>query len=127
MKGVVDVNVNQVCGVSGEKIAAEYLRLSGYRLLERNYRTGRLEVDIVASEGRCLVFVEVKTRRSERFGDGLDAVTKNKILNIRKAAFGYLSSKTGGAVFDEIRIDVIAIDISAYRGEMLLRHLKGIS
>ncbi|MBN2184269.1 MAG: YraN family protein [Candidatus Krumholzibacteriota bacterium] len=127
MKGVVEVNVNQVCGASGERIAGEYLKLVGYRLLDRNYRTGHLEIDIVASDRGCLVFVEVKTRKSDRFGDAFDAVKRDKISNIRKAAYSYLSNKRDNVIFNEIRIDLIAIDISACRGEMLLRHLKGVS
>ena len=123
----MEVNVNQVCGAAGERIAGEYLKLIGYRLLEKNFRTGHLEIDIVASDRGCVVFVEVKTRKNDRFGDAFDAVKRNKISNIRKAACNYLSNKKDKGFFNEIRIDVIAIDISAGKGEMLLRHLKGVS
>ena len=114
-------------GGRGERIAAEYLMLAGYRIIETNLRTGRLEVDIVASMGDCLVFVEVKTRRSDGFGDALSAVTPAKVSRIARAAGRYLAGGSSGRYFREVRIDVIGIDISTGRGRMSLRHLRGVT
>ncbi len=114
-------------GSAGERIAAEYLRLTGSVILENNYRSGHLEVDLVARERDCLVFVEVKTRRTGRFGDALDAVRYDKISNIRKAARRYISSGRAPSGYSEIRFDLIAIDLSSSEGTLILRHVKGIS
>jgi len=73
------VKGNADCGRIGETIAAGYLRLIGYRIIERNLRIGRNEIDIVAFDGDCLVFVEVKTRRNSRFGSAAEAVGRKKV------------------------------------------------
>jgi len=124
---VVDVDGTISTGSAGERIAAEYLRLAGNVILESNYRSGHLEVDLVAMDGDCLLFVEVKTRRSSSFGDALEAVGRGKIFNMRKAAREYLSSGKAPRGCGEIRFDLIAIDLSLPEGTMVLRHLKGIS
>ncbi|MBN2070223.1 MAG: YraN family protein [Candidatus Krumholzibacteriota bacterium] len=118
---------NQVCGAAGERIAGEYLELIGYRIIEKNFRTGHLEIDIIASDDDCIVFVEVKTRKSDRFGEAYDSISRKKISNIRKAACNYLSNREDKAFFHQVRIDVVAIDLSAVKGRLLLRHLKGVS
>ncbi|HSG26849.1 MAG TPA: YraN family protein [Candidatus Krumholzibacterium sp.] len=112
-------------GAGGERIAAEYLRLAGYRIIETNHRTGHLEIDIIAELEGCLVFVEVRTRRSGNFGDALSSVDRGKVCRIRRAAGRYLSALKGGRHYDTVRIDVIGIDIRASRGEMSLRHIRG--
>ncbi len=113
-------------GNSGETIAVEFLILSGFTILERNYRAAGLEVDIIATDGPCLVFIEVKTRRSSSFGDAIDAIHPGKMTRIRKAARYYISSGIAERSFDEIRFDVVAIDHSSIKGEMILRHLRGV-
>ncbi|MCK4539346.1 MAG: YraN family protein [Candidatus Krumholzibacteria bacterium] len=113
-------------GKSGENIAEEYLRLSEFTILERNYRVAGLEVDIIATDGDCLVFIEVKTRRTSTFGDAIDAIHPGKMARIRKAARHYISTGTAKRSYDEIRFDVVAIDHSLMRGEMLLRHIRGV-
>jgi putative endonuclease len=113
-------------GNSGETIAVEYLRLSEYTILDRNYRVAGLEVDVVAADGPCLVFIEVKTRRSSTFGDAIDAIHPGKMMRIRKAARHYISTVANERSYDEIRFDVVAIDHSNTRGKMMLRHIKGV-
>ncbi|MBU8922124.1 MAG: YraN family protein [Bacteroidales bacterium] len=113
-------------GNSGEKIAEEYLRLSEFTILEKNYRVAGLEVDIIAVDGACLVFVEVKTRRTSTFGDAVDAIHPGKMVRIRKAARHYISTNRVDRSYEEIRFDVVAIDHSSMRGEMLLRHIRGV-
>ncbi len=99
----------------GERLAAWYLFFHGYRILERNWRFGRYEIDIVARERRtgALVFAEVKTRSSTDFGLPRDAVTARKRLFLTRAAQGYLKAHDG--VDASIRFDVIEVYTSPLR------------
>lgn len=73
-----------------ETLACEYLRDKGYRILERNFRFGHKEIDIIASDGGTVVFVEVKGRTGASHGAPAESVTTGKIRNILKAAEAYL-------------------------------------
>ena len=77
-------------GQEGEAIAARYLKRNGYKILERNYRNRIGEIDIIAEEKGTLVFVEVKTRRNDRFGNPKWAVTFRKQQKISMVALSYL-------------------------------------
>ncbi len=113
-------------GAVGERIAADYLALRGCRLLEKNFRSGHLEIDLIVGDGDCLAFVEVKTRRGDSYGEAIEAVRPKKIANIRKAARAFLSGVKGSLGFSEIRFDLVAIDLDLAQDVMVLRHLKGI-
>ena len=94
-------------GNEGEEVAAAYLESKGYTILERNYFFERAEVDIVAYDQTCIVFVEVKQRRNTRFGKPEEFVTEEKIENIYKAAEAWLyERKMDGS---PVRFDVIGI------------------
>jgi putative endonuclease len=80
-------------GISGEKLACEELARRGYAILATRYRTRAGEIDIVATDGGTLVFVEVKTRSSEDFGIPAEAVTRRKQRRIVTMAKWYLSEK----------------------------------
>lgn len=73
-------------GVLGETAAAEYLQRHGFIVVERNFKTPRCEIDIIARKGRCLYFVEVKYRASDRQGSGLEYVTAQKLERMQRAA-----------------------------------------
>ncbi len=77
-------------GRAGEDAAARHLESQGYRLVERNYRNRLGEIDIVATEGQILCFVEVKARRTGAFGGGLEAVEGRKRAQVRRVAAYYL-------------------------------------
>ena len=81
---------HNVLGHTGEDDAADYLAREGYHILDRNWRSGHKEIDIVAEKGGVLVIVEVKTRRDARFGKPEDAVSENKIRRIVLAADAYV-------------------------------------
>lgn len=114
-------------GASGERIAGEYLKLSGYRILETNYRSGHLEIDLIAEKNGCLVFIEVKTRRDDSFGGALESVSDSKLGNIRTAARLYLSSAPRRTGYAEYRFDLVAIDLDRKGDGLVLRHVKGIT
>ncbi|MFO7915146.1 MAG: YraN family protein [Candidatus Krumholzibacteriales bacterium] len=114
-------------GRIGEEIAERYLLLAGYRIVERNYRAGRLEIDLVAERQDCLVFAEVKARRTGAFGSALENLLPAKIENIREAAVSYISENCRSGKPERIRIDLLAIDIDAEKGQMILNHIKGVT
>ena len=95
-------------GKMGEDLAAEHLEAKGYRIAARNFRAGRGEIDIIAwaPEGRLLVFIEVKTRKDERFGGPEEAITSKKQQTIARIAGAYML-QTG---YDwAIRFDTVAV------------------
>jgi putative endonuclease len=80
-------------GRKGEEEAAEYLRANGWAILDRNFRFGRNELDIVAYKDRVLAFVEVKCRRGLGFGHPLDAIHVKKRREIARVARGWLRQR----------------------------------
>ena len=98
---------NQSAGAWGEDLALRYLLRRGYRLVARNYRKRRGEIDLIVTDDETLVFVEVKLRRSTGFGDPLEAVTSRKQATIRSLAEQYLAENQ--PEFETLRFDVIGI------------------
>ena len=80
-------------GKRGEELAAAYLAEAGYRIVERNYRCLFGEIDIVAEEGETLVFIEVKRRRSDAYGEPQLAVGHQKQKKISRIAMHYIQEK----------------------------------
>jgi putative endonuclease len=107
------LNRQQQFGKKSERLAAEYLKRKGYRIIETNYRCPVGEIDIIAREKGTLVFVEVKARRSSRFGSPKGAVTPAKQRKISMAALDYL--KRSGQSDARARFDVVAIDTETGR------------
>jgi len=97
----------QWLGIEGETIAARYLAAHGYRIVERNYRYNRNEIDIIAFDGETLCFVEVKTRASTGKGRPAESVTLRKQKEITRAATGYLSTLDNPWI--TCRFDVVAV------------------
>ena len=94
-------------GKKGEKLAEKFLKKQGLCICARNYRTRYGEIDIIAKEKETLVFVEVKTRSSERLGSPEEAVTVKKQQQISKAALDYLEKHE---LFDcQARFDVVSV------------------
>jgi putative endonuclease len=83
----------QALGSHGEAIAASWYEAHGYEIVERNWRVAGGELDLVVRRGRELVFCEVKTRASDRFGSPAEAVTRSKQRRIRRLAAAYLASR----------------------------------
>ena len=105
------LNRQQQFGRRSEHLAAQYLKLKGYRILETNYRSPVGEIDIIAREKATIVFVEVKARSSRRFGSPKGAVTPAKQRKISMAALDYL--RRTGQTEASARFDVVAIDTAA--------------
>lgn len=98
---------HQKFGAQSEDLAAWYLKKNGYRILEQNYRTRLGEIDIIAKDEKTIVFVEVKSRRSIRYGSPKWSVTPHKQRKISMVALQYLKKtrQTDAAA----RFDVVAV------------------
>ena len=109
-------------GQFGERVAAAHLEAEGYRIIERNFRCREGEVDIIAEDGRCLAFVEVRTRRGDAMGGAADSLTPLKGARITAAAEAYCQERLG--LPEERRIDVIAVDLSPEGRVLRLEHIE---
>lgn len=95
----------------GEELACRYLVVEkGFCLLERNYRTQRGEVDLIMCQGSLCIFVEVKTRKCVKFGDGRESISFQKQKRIRTVALNYLKNCTITA--NKLRFDVIIVALN---------------
>lgn len=111
---------NRKFGDAGEDLACRYLQKQGYEILERNKHYSRFcEIDIIAKYKDTVVFVEVKTRKTDSFGAPLEAVTASKYANIKKGVQFYLSENN----IKKYRIDVVGITL---KPEIKIEHLKNI-
>jgi putative endonuclease len=99
--------IRQTLGRVGEDLACAELEKRGYEVLERRYRRRGGELDIVARDGRTVVFIEVKTRESRDFGDASEAVTARKRWRMTQLALDYLARHN--LTECACRFDVVAI------------------
>lgn len=112
---------NKQLGKNGEDIAEKFLIKQGYKILERNRHFSRYcEIDIIAQDKDTLVFVEVKTRKTEICGHPLEAITKTKYKNIRTGLSLYLQENPN---YKKYRIDVVSILL---KPKLEIKHLKNI-
>jgi len=93
-------------GSDGENLAAEYLTGKGYEVLERNYRVGRAEIDLIVRKGNWLIFVEVKTRSGSAFGFPEEFVDREKERNVLFAAEWYIERVNWQG---NVRYDIVAV------------------
>ena len=115
----------KVLGTKGETIAVSLLRSQGYKILERNFHSRFGEIDIIAQDADTLVFVEVKTRWSRKFGSPEESVGRRKLKSIEKVGqyFRLLHPEVPSAE----RIDVVAIELDK-SGKVIRRELiKNVS
>jgi putative endonuclease len=103
-------------GNAGEDIAARELIQRGYTVRDRNWRCPEGELDIVAEQGDALVFVEVRTRRGDRFGTPEDSITPTKRAHLIASAQAYLEAHSLQDC--DWRIDVVAVEMTA-RGQLV--------
>ncbi len=110
-------------GQKGENRAAAYLRLRGYRILNRNYRVPQGEIDLIVRKGDALVFVEVKARKDNSHGTALEAVSPLKVKRVSAAAALYLSGYTDS--YTSCRFDIVTIGPEKnFLGFFKVRHFE---
>ncbi len=110
------LNKQQQFGKTVESIAARQLKKKGYEILAQNYRNHLGEIDIIAKDGDTLVFIEVKARKSDRFGNAKHAVTLKKQKKIAMVALSYL--KEVKQTDARARFDVVALNTHKNDGNM---------
>ncbi|MFC1941975.1 YraN family protein [Chloroflexota bacterium] len=96
-------------GILGEKLACDFLGKNGYHILETNYRCPEGEIDIITRYQDTLVFVEVRTRKSARFGSPEESITPAKKARLRAVAAHYGQNREN--LPESWRIDVVAINL----------------
>ena len=115
-------NRRTALGAAGEDAAAAHLERQGYRILERNVRAGGVEIDLIACRRGLVVIVEVKARRSRRYGSAADAVDARKRARLARGAAAWLRAARRPA--RQVRFDVITCEPDA-TGAWQLAHWEG--
>jgi len=110
---------HNILGEKGEVLAREYLEKLGYQIIVTNWRERKFEIDLIAIDNEELVFVEVKTRRTDFFENPEDAVTPKKQQHLINGADCYVQENE---IDLECRFDVIAVVHNEHRTEV--KHIK---
>ena len=103
-------------GKEGESAAAEYLSKCGLKILERNFRCPSGEIDLVARDGKTIVFVEVRSRQADKRCSPEESLTVHKFRRLTKAALWYLKQR--GAADSYMRFDVVAVRWNGEKPEL---------
>lgn len=103
--------------ILGENLAAKYLQNQGYKIVERNFRKGYGEIDIVALDNDVLAFIEVKTRTSNKFGTPIESITPWKLKALIKTAQFY--KLTHRNLPESLRIDAVSVTLNGDRVESI--------
>ncbi len=109
-------------GKWGEDIACRFLQDKGYVIIERDWRSGKRDIDIVAIDRNVYVFVEVKTRQNKKYGDPVDAVGYSKMQNLRRAISNYIKYRR---LTNEVRLDIVTV-VGRICDKPEIVHIKGV-
>lgn len=115
------MNSNLDIGEFGEDLATEYLMQQGFEILERNWRHRYWELDLICKEGNTTVFVEVKTRKSTKYGHPEEGLTKKKLKTIIAAGAEYLHKNPNW----DVRYDCVSILLQGKKVKDLL-HIRDV-
>ncbi|MFA5644491.1 MAG: YraN family protein [Patescibacteria group bacterium] len=111
-------------GQKGETLVQEYLIKKGYKILERNWRFGYLEVDIISKLDDKLVFFEVKTRTGDSLDGAENAIKSKQIQKIKRAMIAY--SQINNISLEKIRLDFIAVTLDLFLNKKKIAHFNDI-
>lgn len=113
-------------GRAGERIAAEYLVKKGYKVIDKNFHARNGEIDIIAIQNNnILVFIEVKTRGSQEFGEPLEAINYRKLKSLIRVAQYYKLMHP--RLPEQLRIDAVSIKLSENKKPIVVEHIENIS
>lgn len=119
---MMTIITNKEFGALGEKLAVKYLKQQGYKILEKNYKTKVGEIDIIARDGKEVVFIEVKTRDSDPYLSGMYAVDQRKQFHIMRTAAFYLDAERCTL---QPRFDIVEVEIDRSSGKLKsVNHIK---
>ena len=110
-------------GRHGEEYALTYLTAAGYQLIDRNWRCAQGEIDLIVAQDGEVVFVEVKTRSSVRFGHPFEAITAVKLARLRRLAYAWCAEADPPP--RRIRIDAVAV-VAEPGAEPVVEHRQGL-
>jgi putative endonuclease len=122
-KKISNKNLSWQKGIRGEDLARRYLKKKGYKILECNWRSGRCEIDIVAKDRECIVFVEVRTRQENQLCSGYDSVNQRKKQILKRGIKLYLNKTPYVKTF---RLDVVSIDWIEGKDNYRLHHYENV-
>jgi len=109
-------------GARGEKLAADLLKKRGYKIIQRNFRCREGEIDIIVQKDECLVFVEVRTKKSTAFGTPEESVTLSKREKLISLANTYIQAYDKPP--QSWRIDVVAVELTPDNRVSRLEHIE---
>jgi putative endonuclease len=107
----------------GEDLAVAYLEQKGYTIVERDWKSGRRDIDIIALDDDVVVFVEVKTRRNRLYGEPEDAIDYYKLQNLQQAINHYVKLRQ---IRQEIRFDIVAV-VGTIGTEPDIQHIQNVA
>lgn len=119
------MKITNPIGKKGEDIAVKFLKNKDYKIIETNFRKHYGEIDIIAIDEKTLVFIEVKTRSSDKFGDPFESITSWKLKAVIKTANLYKASHKN--LPDSLRIDAIAVKLNTDQEVENIKHIENIS
>ena len=119
------MKISNPTAVQGEELATNFLKKKGYKIIDRNFRKGYGEIDIIAIKSKILVFVEVKTRTSNFFGTPFEQITSFKIRALERTALFY--KKLHPNLPDAMCIDAIGIELDSLGNTVNIEHIENIS
>ena len=116
----------QEIGRIGERLARGHLETKGYRIVASNYHCRWGEIDLVARDGAVWAFVEVRTRRSDAYGNPEESITPGKARRLTLTARHFLAWRTTATTEPEWRIDLVAIRLGPGRRVLSIDHLQNV-
>ena len=119
------MKISNPTAILGEELAVEFLKKKGYKIIERNFRKGYGEIDIITVKNKTLVFVEVKTRTGSQFGTPFEQISYFKLKSLIKTAQFYklLNPKLPEAM----RIDAVAVSLDYSNNPSNIEHIENIT
>lgn len=111
--------------VLGEDLACDYLKRKGYKIIDRNFRKGYGEIDIIAIFKNTLVFIEVKTRMSQSYGTPFESITSWKLRALVRTAQFY--KMRSNKLPDQMRLDAVSVVLNQNKNLQKIEHIENIS